>query len=167
MGHRSFTLIELVVVIAVVLLLAGITLSVSVAVVEHAELRRTDTTMRLLDAAVREWELAADRKLSWRSALRGNGDARHRAHARSSRADLVADRDGGVARQLDQEAVDRAARDQPRDDLLPDVAALGLGDGRVEPRLEREVPRTHVHAVARASQLDAQDLGGCVASRRG
>ena len=65
MGHRSFSLIELVVVIAVVLLLAGITLSVSVAVVEHAELRRTEMTMRLLETAVREWELAADRKLSW------------------------------------------------------------------------------------------------------
>lgn len=64
-GTRGFTLIELVVVIAVILVVAGITLSVGVVVVEQSERYRTRVTVELLDAAVKEWELAADRRLTW------------------------------------------------------------------------------------------------------
>ena len=62
---RAFSLLEMMVVIGVILLLAGLSLSVSVAVIERSERQRTRTTLQLLDTAVREWELAADRKLLW------------------------------------------------------------------------------------------------------
>jgi len=63
--NRAFTLLEMIIVIGVVLLLAGLSLSVSVAVIEQSERQRTEATLQLLDTAVREWELAADRKLLW------------------------------------------------------------------------------------------------------
>ena len=65
-GRRAgFTLVELVVAIGIVVLLAGLTLSVSVKVIEASEARETETTLRLLDQAVKQWEVAADRKLTW------------------------------------------------------------------------------------------------------
>ena len=64
-GRRGFTLVELVVSLGVILLLAGLTLSVGVAVLEQSERRSTANSLDLLDAAVREWELATGRKLSW------------------------------------------------------------------------------------------------------
>ncbi len=67
MRQRGFTLVELVVVIGVILLLAGLTLSVGVVVVEQSERRQTETVVQLLGAAVAEWERLADRKLMWGS----------------------------------------------------------------------------------------------------
>ncbi len=61
----GFTLIELVISIGLILLLAGLALSVSVAVIEQSERRQTQTVLALLDTAVKEWELTADRTLSW------------------------------------------------------------------------------------------------------
>ena len=65
MTRRAFTLVELVVVIGVILLLVGLTLSVSVAVIEQSERRETENVLRLLDMAMKEWEVTTDRKLSW------------------------------------------------------------------------------------------------------
>jgi len=62
---RGFSLVELTVVIGIVVLLAGLTLSAGTAVVRNAEQRRTATALTQLDTAVREWELQADRKLRW------------------------------------------------------------------------------------------------------
>lgn len=70
MRQRGFTLVELVVVIGVILLLAGLTLSVGVVVVEQSERRQTEAVVHLLGAAVSEWERLADRKVTW-----GNGAA--------------------------------------------------------------------------------------------
>ncbi|MCH8344288.1 MAG: prepilin-type N-terminal cleavage/methylation domain-containing protein [Planctomycetes bacterium] len=64
-ARGGFTLVEVVVVIGIILFLVGLTLSVSVAVVERSEIQQTETVLQLLDTAVKEWELAADRKLSW------------------------------------------------------------------------------------------------------
>ncbi len=61
----GFTLIELVISIGLILLLAGLALSVSVAVIEQSERRQTQTVLALLDTAVKEWELTAERPLSW------------------------------------------------------------------------------------------------------
>ncbi|MHC4415279.1 MAG: type II secretion system protein [Planctomycetota bacterium] len=61
----GFSLVELVVVIGVMVLLVGLTLSVGMAVVTQAERRQTQDTLRLLDTAVGEWEVSTDRKLSW------------------------------------------------------------------------------------------------------
>ncbi len=62
---RGFSLVEMTVVIGIVVLLAGLTLSAGTAVVRNAEQRSTATALALLDTAVREWELQADRKLRW------------------------------------------------------------------------------------------------------
>ncbi len=61
----AFTLVEMVVVIGIIVLLAGLTLSVGVTVAHQSEVRQTRAVLLLLDAAVQEWELQADRKLSW------------------------------------------------------------------------------------------------------
>ena len=61
----GFTLVEMVIVIGVIILLAALTLSVSVAVVEGSEVRQTENTIRLLTAALQEWEAQADRKVSY------------------------------------------------------------------------------------------------------
>ena len=68
-GPAGFSLTELVIVLGLILLLAGLALSVSVAVIEQSERRQTQTVLALLDTAVKEWELTAQRKLSW-----GDGD---------------------------------------------------------------------------------------------
>jgi type II secretory pathway pseudopilin PulG len=62
---RGFTLVEMTIVIGVIILLAALTLSVSVAVVEGSEVRQTENTIRLLTAALQEWEAVADRKISF------------------------------------------------------------------------------------------------------
>ena len=62
---RAFTLIEMVVVIGLIILLAGLTLSVGVSVIHQSEARQTRAALLLLDSAVQEWELQADRKLTW------------------------------------------------------------------------------------------------------
>ncbi|MHC4320367.1 MAG: type II secretion system protein [Planctomycetota bacterium] len=61
----GFTLVEMVIVIGVIILLAALTLSVSVAVVEGSEVRQTENTIRLLTTALQEWEASADRKISY------------------------------------------------------------------------------------------------------
>lgn len=65
MTRRAFTLVELVVVVGIIVLLVGITVTVSVSVVERAEVRRTERVLDLLGVAVGEWEVNADRKLTW------------------------------------------------------------------------------------------------------
>ncbi len=62
---RGFSLVEMTVVTGVIVLLAGLTMSAGTAVVRHSEQRVTATALTQLDAAVREWELQADRKLRW------------------------------------------------------------------------------------------------------
>ncbi len=61
----GFTLIELVVVISIILLLVGLTMSVGLAVRSQSETRQTENVLILLDQAVKQWQIAADRQLSW------------------------------------------------------------------------------------------------------
>ena len=61
----GFTLIELVVVISITLLLVGLTMSVGLAVRSQSETRQTENVLILLDQAVKQWQIAADRQLSW------------------------------------------------------------------------------------------------------
>lgn len=62
---RGFTLIELVVVIGLILILVGLTMAVGVAIRAQSETRQTENVLILLDQAVKQWEIAADRQLSW------------------------------------------------------------------------------------------------------
>ncbi|MHC4082098.1 MAG: type II secretion system protein [Planctomycetota bacterium] len=62
---KGFTLVEMVIVIGVIILLAALTLSVSVAVVEGSEVRQTENTIRLLTAAIQAWEAQADRQITY------------------------------------------------------------------------------------------------------
>jgi len=61
----GFTLIEMTIVIGIILLLAGLTLSLTVAVQAGSEARQTRATIQLLDAAVREWEAQSGRKITY------------------------------------------------------------------------------------------------------
>ena len=62
---RGFTLVELVIVVGIIVLLTGLTVSVSTRLIEKSEIRTTENILRLLDMAVEDWEAAADRKLTW------------------------------------------------------------------------------------------------------
>ena len=64
-ARRAFTLVEMTIVIGIIILLAGLTLAVSVSVVQGSEIRQTKLTIQLLDSAVREWELQADRQVTY------------------------------------------------------------------------------------------------------
>lgn len=65
MKHQAFTLVEIVIVIGVITILTMLTVSAAVALVRRAEVTATENTMKILDAALGEWELEAGRKLSW------------------------------------------------------------------------------------------------------
>ncbi len=62
---RGFTLVEMTIVIGIIILLAGLTLAVSVSVIQGSEVRQTELTIRLLDAAIQEWEAQADRQVTY------------------------------------------------------------------------------------------------------
>ena len=64
-ARRSFTLVEMVVTIGIIVVLAALTVSATVALVNKSEVRQTENVLRLLDTAVQEWEAEADRKLTW------------------------------------------------------------------------------------------------------
>lgn len=67
--HGGFTLVEVVVVIGIIIVLAALTISVGVVVVEGSEVRQTETVLRQLDTALQEWQTHADRHVTW-----GSGD---------------------------------------------------------------------------------------------
>ena len=60
---RGFSLVELIVAIAIITLLAGLLLTGLNALARRAEVTSTENTLRLLDLAVDEWQHAADRRL--------------------------------------------------------------------------------------------------------
>ncbi|NNM25708.1 MAG: type II secretion system protein [Phycisphaerales bacterium] len=61
----AFTLVEMLIAIGVVILLAAITVSASIALIQKSEVRQTDSTITVLDLAMSEWEAQSDRKLTW------------------------------------------------------------------------------------------------------
>lgn len=60
---RAFTLVELVVAIGILSVIAGLAIAATGVVVRRAQVQRTDTTLRLLDAATAAWREAAGRPL--------------------------------------------------------------------------------------------------------
>ncbi len=65
--RHAFTLVELLIVIGLILLLAGITLRVGSAMWQQSEIRRTQAAMDLLETALLEWEVESGRSLTWQS----------------------------------------------------------------------------------------------------
>jgi len=74
-ARPGFTLIELLVVIGLIVLLVALTVSVSTAVAEKSEVRQIETAMQNLNSAVQEYELAADRRITFLGASDPNGNA--------------------------------------------------------------------------------------------
>jgi len=61
----GFTLIEVLIIIGIIGLLASLTLAVTRQFITQAEIRDSQATLRLIDAALHEWEALADRSLLW------------------------------------------------------------------------------------------------------
>jgi prepilin-type N-terminal cleavage/methylation domain-containing protein len=62
---RGFTLVEMMVVIGIIVLLAGLTLTVVSTLTAKAETGAAENTLKLLDMALTEWEEAASRQITF------------------------------------------------------------------------------------------------------
>ncbi len=65
LARRAFTMVEMLVVIAVIILLVSITLVVGTSVIESAERRQTQATIDLIDMAYQEWRTLTDRRVRY------------------------------------------------------------------------------------------------------
>src|ERR1043165_1057793 len=63
--RRSFTIIELMVVVGIIILLVGLTVGVAAILNQKSETRQVEQVLKLLDTALQEWELAAQRQMTW------------------------------------------------------------------------------------------------------
>jgi type II secretory pathway pseudopilin PulG len=75
---RGFTLVETLVTVGVLVFLVGLVLSVGSAVAERSARLRTETSLRLLDQALAEWETSARRQLSWWNYANPDDDPAHK-----------------------------------------------------------------------------------------
>lgn len=62
---RAFTLIELMVVVAIILLLAALTVTVTTALSAGSDIRETENVIRLLDSAYDEWATSSKRQITF------------------------------------------------------------------------------------------------------
>ncbi|MHC5004324.1 MAG: prepilin-type N-terminal cleavage/methylation domain-containing protein [Planctomycetota bacterium] len=62
--RRGFTLVEMIVVIGVIVLLVGLTVSLIPAITGQSQRRETENILRLVDLAVDDWESTRDKRLS-------------------------------------------------------------------------------------------------------
>lgn len=65
--RRAFSLVELMIVIAIIVVLAGLVLAVGTIVVAKNEERVTKNILSMLDAAEKEWERQADRSITFQN----------------------------------------------------------------------------------------------------
>jgi prepilin-type N-terminal cleavage/methylation domain-containing protein len=61
----AFTLIEMMIVIALIGLLAALTLGISSSVLRNSEIRQTENALRILSMAMQEWELEKGRSMEF------------------------------------------------------------------------------------------------------
>jgi len=64
-GPRAFTLLEMLVVLAVILVLLGLVLGVSTILVRRSEVRQTENALAILEAAIDEFEQSRGRPLTY------------------------------------------------------------------------------------------------------
>ena len=62
---RAFSLIEMMIVIGIIAILAGLTLGISNSVLRGSEIRKTEDAITLLDTALQEWELEMGRAFTF------------------------------------------------------------------------------------------------------
>ena len=62
---RAFSLIEMMIVIGIIAILAGLTLGISNAVLRGSEIRKTEDAITLLDTALQEWETEMGRSITF------------------------------------------------------------------------------------------------------
>ncbi len=62
---RAFTMVEILIVIGIIVLLAGLTVTVGTGMLQKSKINETEQMLRILDQAVTEWEVSSDLKISW------------------------------------------------------------------------------------------------------
>ena len=62
---RAFSLIEMMIVIGIIAILAGLTLGISNSVLRGSEIRKTEDAITLLDTALQEWETEMGRSITF------------------------------------------------------------------------------------------------------
>jgi prepilin-type N-terminal cleavage/methylation domain-containing protein len=89
---RGFTLIEVLIVIGLIVLLTGLTVTVSTSVMTRADIRETELTLQLLDQAMAEWEASAERKLTWNNdSTPGSESSGHDVHRATSEVFIISE----------------------------------------------------------------------------
>lgn len=63
--RRAFSLLELVVVIGIIVLLAGLVLAVGTGLLSQSYERQTTTAMQLVDSAIDEWQVSTGRQFTY------------------------------------------------------------------------------------------------------
>ncbi len=64
-GLRSFTLLEILIVVGIILILAALVVSVSTALLKRAEKSQTDSAMQIMESAFSEYEAVVGRPLTY------------------------------------------------------------------------------------------------------
>ncbi len=64
-SHRAFTIVEILVVLAVILVLISLVLGVSAAILRRSEVQQAENTLRILGAAIDEFEQARGRPMTY------------------------------------------------------------------------------------------------------
>lgn len=72
--RRGFSLLELMIVVAIIVILVGLTLAVITPILVKNEERTTRNILTQLDAAVEEWERSVDRRVTFQNATADTGN---------------------------------------------------------------------------------------------
>lgn len=126
-GNRGFTLVEMMIVIGVMLVLSALTMMVIGSATRASEMRQTKNILRILEMAVGEWELVADRKISYGEDGQPVPTARYQI-----RQDHIEETDGPPNFHFNDSIFDLLEiieRTSQARDILADIAPEFLTDG--------------------------------------
>lgn len=65
LARRAFTVIELIVVVGIIVMLVGLVVGVTVTLHAKSEARQLEQAMKILDMALQEWEITAERQITY------------------------------------------------------------------------------------------------------